>query len=42
MSEKLLEAIKKVLYAIAALLAVNVFLIVMLYFKVSQFVSGKF
>jgi hypothetical protein len=42
MSEKLLEAIKKVLYAIAALLAVNVFFIVMLYFKVSQFVSGKF
>lgn len=42
MNEKLLASIKNALYAIVALLAVNVFFIVILYLKVSQFVAGKF
>lgn len=42
MDEKSAESIKKALYAIVGLLVVNVLVIVMLYFKVSQFVSGKF
>jgi hypothetical protein len=42
MNEKLAGSIKNALYAIVGLLVVNVLVIVMLYFKVSQFVSGKF
>ncbi len=42
MDEKLVSAVKKALYAIVGLLAVNLLVVVMLYLKVSQFVSGKF